>query len=52
MLAAKQKEAAKENIKKAQRTWKNMTPRQRAIAQPEGRQEQSLELKVKENISG
>jgi hypothetical protein len=37
MTTDNQKEAAKENIKKAQRRWKEMTPRQRALAQPEGR---------------
>src|SRR5450759_313335 len=37
MTADKQKEAAKENIKKAQQRWQKMTPRERALAQPEGR---------------
>lgn len=37
MTTDKQKEAAKENIKKAQRRWQEMTPRERALAQPEGR---------------
>ena len=36
MTTDKQK-AAKENIKKAQRRWQEMTPRERALAQPEGR---------------
>lgn len=33
----KQIEAAKVNIKKAQAKWEGMTPRQRALAQPQGR---------------
>lgn len=37
MVTKKQEKAAKENIKKAQKKWKSMTPRQRAIAQPQGR---------------
>jgi hypothetical protein len=37
MATAKQKKAAKENIKKAQRRWQEMTPREHALAQPEGR---------------
>jgi len=37
MTSNKQKEAAKENIKKAQRRWQEMTPREHALAQPEGR---------------
>ena len=37
MPSDKQKEAAKENIKKAQQKWQEMTPRERAVAQPEGR---------------
>jgi len=37
MTISKQKEAAKENIKKAQQRWQEMTPRERALAQPEGR---------------
>lgn len=36
-MTTKQKEAARKNIKKAQRAWQEMTPRQRALAQPEGR---------------
>ena len=36
MTTDKQK-AAKENIKKVQRRWQEMTPRERALAQPEGR---------------
>lgn len=36
MATAKQKEAAKENVKKAQKAWQEMTPRQRSQAQPEG----------------
>jgi len=37
MPSDKQKEAAQENIKKAQERWQEMTPRERAAAQPEGR---------------
>jgi hypothetical protein len=37
MTSEQQKEAAKENIKKAQRRWQEMTPREHALAQPEGR---------------
>ena len=37
MTSKKQKQAAKKNIKKAQKKWQSMTPRQRAIAQPDGR---------------
>ena len=37
MTSNKQKEAAKENIKKAQQKWQEMTPREHALAQPEGR---------------
>jgi hypothetical protein len=37
MATDKQKEAAMENIKKAQRKWQEMTPRDRALAQPEGK---------------
>jgi hypothetical protein len=37
MTSNKQKEAAKENIKKAQQRWQEMTPREHALAQPEGR---------------
>ena len=37
MATPKQKAAARENIKKAQKAWKEMTPRQHALAQPEGR---------------
>jgi hypothetical protein len=36
MTTDKQKEAVKENIKKEQ-SWQEMTPRKRALAQPEGR---------------
>jgi hypothetical protein len=36
MTTNNQKEAAKENIKKAQKKWQEMTPRERALAQPEG----------------
>jgi len=45
MISNKQKEAAKENIKKAQRRWLEMTPRQRALAQPEGRRRAKSETK-------
>lgn len=38
MATQKQREAAKENIKKAQKTWQNMSSRQRALAQPEGKE--------------
>jgi hypothetical protein len=37
MTTNKQKVAAKENIKKAQQRWREMTPREYALAQPEGR---------------
>ncbi len=37
MATAKQKVAARKNIKKAQKASKSMSSRQRAIAQPEGR---------------
>jgi len=37
MTSTKQKAAAKENIKKAQQRWQEMTPREHALAQPEGR---------------
>ena len=37
MTSDKQKEAAKVNIIKAQKKWQEMTPRERALAQPEGR---------------
>jgi hypothetical protein len=37
MTMDKQKEAARKNIKKAQKKWKEMTPREHALAQPEGR---------------
>ena len=37
MATDKQKEAARENIKKAQQRWQEMTPRERSLAQPEGR---------------
>jgi hypothetical protein len=36
MSSKKQIEAAQKNIKKAQAVWKAMTPRQHAIAQPQG----------------
>jgi hypothetical protein len=37
MTTDKQKAATQENIKKAQQRWQEMSPRERAIAQPEGR---------------
>lgn len=37
MATDRQKEAAKENIKKAQKRWREMTHREHALAQPEGR---------------
>lgn len=37
MASAKQIQAAKKNIKKAQAAWKNMAKRAHALAQPEGR---------------
>lgn len=37
MATIKQKRAAKKNIKKAQAKWQDMTHRQHALAQPEGR---------------
>jgi hypothetical protein len=37
MASDKQKSAAKANIQKALQKWKEMTPRERALAQPEGR---------------
>jgi len=37
MASAKQKKAAKRNIKKALAKWKSMTSRARALAQPQGR---------------
>lgn len=36
-MTKKQVSAARKNIKKAQNAWQGMTPRQRALAQPEGR---------------
>jgi hypothetical protein len=38
MATAKQKEAARENIQKAQEAWQSMSPEERAEAQPEGRE--------------
>lgn len=38
MATTKQKQAARRNIKKARKTWESMSPRQRAKAQPKGRQ--------------
>jgi hypothetical protein len=36
MATAKQREAAKENIKIAQKKWQELTPREHSLAQPEG----------------
>jgi hypothetical protein len=38
MATRKQRQAARRNIRKAQRAWKSMTCRWRALAQPHGRQ--------------
>lgn len=38
MTTQKQRNTARENIKKAQAAWKAMSPRQRSRAQPEGRE--------------
>jgi hypothetical protein len=45
MTSDKQKEAAKENIKKAQQRWQEMMPRAHALAQPEGRKRVKPETK-------
>ncbi|MAG11023.1 hypothetical protein CMI44_01800 [Candidatus Pacearchaeota archaeon] len=37
MSSIKQRRVAKKNIKKAQKKWKSMSSRQRALAQPQGR---------------
>lgn len=37
MATQKQREAAKQNIKKAQKKWESMTHREHALAQPQGR---------------
>ncbi len=37
MATEKQKKASKKNIKKAQQKWQEITPRERSLAQPEGR---------------
>lgn len=37
MTTAAQREAARQNIKKARKTWQSMSGRQRSRAQPEGR---------------
>ena len=37
MATEKRRSAAKRNVKKAQQAWRNMSPRARARAQPEGR---------------
>ncbi len=36
MATIRQRQAAKKNIKKARAQWQSMTPRQHALAQPEG----------------
>lgn len=36
MATTKQKRAARKNVKKAQKIWQDMSPRQRARSQPEG----------------
>jgi hypothetical protein len=36
-ISTKQREAARQNIKKAQAKWKSMSSRQHSLAQPEGR---------------
>ena len=38
MATQKQIQAARENIKKAQKTWRNMSKSERARSQPEGAQ--------------
>ena len=38
MATEKQRAAARENIKKAQEKWRSMSHRQRALAQPQGRE--------------
>lgn len=38
MATRKQTSAAKRNVKKAQRVWQGMSPRARALAQPQGRE--------------
>lgn len=38
MSTEKQREAARENIKKAQQAWQDMSSKERAEAQPEGRE--------------
>lgn len=37
MTTQKQTQASRQNIKKAQKTWQDMTSRQRTLRQPEGR---------------
>lgn len=37
MVTAEQKEAAKQNVQKAQERWRSMSSRQHSLAQPEGR---------------
>lgn len=46
MATKKQTSASKKNVKKAQQAWKSMTPRQRALAQPQGR------LRTKPGLGG
>ncbi|MEW6128854.1 MAG: hypothetical protein AB1757_17585 [Acidobacteriota bacterium] len=40
MTTTKQKQAAKKNVKKAQKAWQEMSSRERARAQPEGHERQ------------
>ena len=47
MATRKQTETAKKNIKKAQKKWQDMSPREHSLAQPKDEKEQSLEQKVK-----
>ncbi len=37
-ISTKQREAARQNIRKAQTKWRSMSPRQHSLTQPEGRQ--------------
>jgi len=43
-MTGRRREAAKENIKKAQETWKNMSPEERSEARGEGTAEQQKEI--------
>jgi len=44
-MTQKQREAARENIKKAQKAWQDMTSHQRSLAQPEGSDRASVGTK-------